>query len=63
MIKPIFDRTKWHFKFCGKKEGSEEGNSLSDESSNDEESPLSDDEKSDYALELPEECSAFQPSD
>ena len=64
-IKPIFDRasTNWHLRFSDKEEGSEKGNSSSDESSNDGESLLSNDQKSNYALELPEECSAFQPGD
>ena len=64
-IKPIFDRasTNWHLRFSDNEEGSEKGNSSSDESSNDGESLLSNDQKSNYALELPEECSAFQPGD
>ena len=52
-----------NIRFYDKEEGGEEGNSSSDESSNDVESLLSDDEKSNYALELPEECSAFQLGD
>ena len=64
-IKPIFDRasTKWHLRFSDKEEGSEKGNSSNDESSNDGESLLNNDQKSNYVLELPEKCGAFQPGD